>query len=216
MNRIRSCLLTRFVHSDRLSAPAQDFFWLYCTIPGKKLPPQKSRFWGAIPKKFLGYWGFPLKKSPQKAQNWGDFGAFSHQNRQLQPCLCRFPPSGCNVRKGVMKNGTKDIFKDCGARPRSGTCGLRRQQDPAFSQGPHHAQHLACVRRTGRLAHEPPADRVQRHGRQGEGHPAQRDQHDQQRRHRRPAAGRQGRQARRAGPAGPVLGPPRGRQRSGH
>ena len=75
MNRIRSCLLTRFVHSDRLSAPAQDFFWLYCTIPGKKLPPQKSRFWGAIPKKFLGVWGFPLKKSPQKAPNWGDFGA---------------------------------------------------------------------------------------------------------------------------------------------
>lgn len=92
MNRIRSCLLTRFVHSDRLSAPAQDFFWLYCTIPGKKLPPQKSRFWGAIPKKFLGFWGFPLKKSPPKAPNWGDFGGFSHQNRQLQPCLCRFPP----------------------------------------------------------------------------------------------------------------------------
>ena len=34
--------------------------------------------------------------------------------------------------------------------------------------------------------------------------------------YRRPAAGRQGRQARRAGPAGPVLGPLRGRQRSGH
>ena len=33
---------------------------------------------------------------------------------------------------------------------------------------------------------------------------------------RRPATGRQGRQARRAGPAGSVLGPFRGRQRSGH
>ena len=182
-----------FLHSSRFSAPVRDLFCLYCIIPGKKLPPQKSRFWGAIPKKFLGVWGFPLKKSPPKAQNWGDFWGFFHQNRQLQPCLCRFSPSGCNVRKGVMKNGTKDIFKACGARPRSGTCGLRRQQDPAFSQGPHHAQHLACVRRTGRLAHEPPADRVQRHGGQREGHPAQRDQHEQQRRHRRPAAGRQGR-----------------------
>ena len=92
MNRIHRCLLTRFVHSDRLSAPAQDFFWLYCTIPGKKLPPQKSRFWGAIPKKFFGGLGLPPQKTPQKAQNWGDFGGFSHQNRQLQPCLCRFPP----------------------------------------------------------------------------------------------------------------------------
>jgi hypothetical protein len=77
MNRIRSCPLTRFVHSDRLSAPAQDFFWLYCTIPGKKLPPQKSRFWGAIPKKFLGFWGFPLKKSPPKSPKLGGFwGSF--------------------------------------------------------------------------------------------------------------------------------------------
>jgi hypothetical protein len=110
MNRIRSCPLTRFVHSDRLSAPAQDFFWLYCTISGKKLPPQKSRFWGAIPKKFLGLWGFPLKKSPQKAQNWGGFWGVSHQNRQLQPCLCRFSPSGCNVRKGVMKKWNEGHF----------------------------------------------------------------------------------------------------------
>ena len=47
-----------------------------------------------------------------------------------------------------MKNGTKDIFEACGARPRSGACGLRRQQDPALAQGPHHAQHLACVQPT--------------------------------------------------------------------
>jgi hypothetical protein len=92
MNRIRSCPLTRFVHSDRLSAPAQDFFWLYCTISGKKLPPQKSRFWGAIPKKFLGLWGFPLKKSPQKAQNWGDFGVFPTKTGSCSPACAGFSP----------------------------------------------------------------------------------------------------------------------------
>ncbi|MDR3768714.1 MAG: hypothetical protein Q3X99_05325, partial [Faecalibacterium sp.] len=76
MNRIRSCLLTRFVHSDRLSAPAQDFFWLYCTIPGKKLPPQKSRFWGAIPKKFLGFGASPSKNPPKKPKIGGILGCF--------------------------------------------------------------------------------------------------------------------------------------------
>ena len=92
MNRIRSCLLTRFVHSDRLSAPAQDFFWLYCTIPGKKLPPQKSRFWGAIPKKFWGFGASPSKNPPKKPKIGGILGQFPPKNRQLQPCLCRFPP----------------------------------------------------------------------------------------------------------------------------
>ena len=92
MNRIRRCLLTRFVHSDRLSAPARDLFCLYCIIPGKKLPPQKSRFWGAIPKKFLGFWDFPLKKSPQKAQNWGDFGVFPTKTGSCSPACAGFPP----------------------------------------------------------------------------------------------------------------------------
>ena len=92
MNRIRSCPLTLFVHSDRLSAPARDLFCLYCIIPGKKLPPQKSRFWGAIPKKFLGVWASPSKNPPKKPKIGGIWGRFPPQNRQLQPCLCRVSP----------------------------------------------------------------------------------------------------------------------------
>ena len=76
MNRIRRCLLTRFVHSDRLSAPARDIFCLYCIIPGKKLPPQKSRFWGAIPKKFLGFGASPSKNPPKKPKIGGILGCF--------------------------------------------------------------------------------------------------------------------------------------------
>ena len=41
------------------------------------MPPQKSRFWGGNSKKIFGVLAFPLKKSPQKAQNWGDLGVFS-------------------------------------------------------------------------------------------------------------------------------------------
>ena len=55
------------------------------------MPPQKSRFWGAIPKKFLGFWGFPLKKSPQKAQNWGDFGVFPTKTGGCSPACAGFP-----------------------------------------------------------------------------------------------------------------------------
>ena len=128
MNRIRSCLLTRFVHSDRLSAPARDRFCLYCIISGKKLPPQKSHFWGAIPKKFLGFGAFPSKNPPPKSPKLGGFWGLFPPKQAAAALPVPVSPSGCNVRKGIMKNGTKDIFKACGARPRSGSCGLRRQR----------------------------------------------------------------------------------------
>ena len=110
MNRIRSCLLTRFVHSDRLSAPARDLFCLYCIIPGKKLPPQKSRFGGAIPKIF-GVLRLPLKKSPQKAQNWGDLGAFSPSKRAAAALPVPVFPLWLQCAERSHENGTKDILK---------------------------------------------------------------------------------------------------------
>ena len=41
----------------------------------EKIAPSEKPFLGGNSKKNFGFWGFPLKKSPQKAQNWGDFGA---------------------------------------------------------------------------------------------------------------------------------------------
>lgn len=91
MNRIRRCLLTRFVHSDRLSAPARDLFCLYCIIPGKKLPPQKSRFWGAIPKKFLGFGASPSKNPPKKPKIGGIWGWFPTKTGGCSPACAGFP-----------------------------------------------------------------------------------------------------------------------------
>ena len=94
MNRTRSCLLTHFVHSDRLSAPAQDFFWLYCTIPGKKLPPQKSRFLGGNSKKIFGVLGLPPQKipPPKKPQIGGILGDFPTKTGSCSPACAGFPP----------------------------------------------------------------------------------------------------------------------------
>lgn len=91
VNRIRRCLLTRFVHSDRLSAPARDLFCLYCIIPGKKLPPQKSRFWGAIPKKFLGFGASPSKNPPKKPKIGGILGWFPTKTGGCSPACVGFP-----------------------------------------------------------------------------------------------------------------------------
>ena len=92
MNRIRRCLLTRFVHSDRLSAPARNLFCLYCIIPGKKLPPQKSRFWGAIPKKFLGFGASPSKNPPKKPKIGGIWGWFPTKTGGCSPACAGFLP----------------------------------------------------------------------------------------------------------------------------
>ena len=92
MNRIRSCLLTRFVHSDRLSAPAQDFFWLYCTIPGKKnCPLRKAVFGGAIPKNFWGFGASPSKNPPKKPKIGGILGAFPTKTGNCSPACAGFP-----------------------------------------------------------------------------------------------------------------------------
>jgi hypothetical protein len=54
-------------------------FVLYHTR--EKIAPSEKPFLGGNSKKIFGVWGFPLKKSPQKAQNWGDLGAFSPSKR---------------------------------------------------------------------------------------------------------------------------------------
>ena len=43
----------------------------------EKIAPSEKPFLGGNSKKIFGVLAFPLKKSPQKAQNWGDLGAFS-------------------------------------------------------------------------------------------------------------------------------------------
>ena len=54
-------------------------FVLYHTR--EKIAPSEKPFLGGNSKKIFGVVGFPLKKSPQKAQNWGDLGAFSPSKR---------------------------------------------------------------------------------------------------------------------------------------
>lgn len=131
MNRIRSCLLTRFVHSDRLSAPARNLFCLYCIISGKKLPPQKSRFLGGSSKKIFRRFSLFLPISPQKGPFLGGKWGFGKGLVQPGPCGLRRqrppPPLWLQLAERKHENGTKDIFEACGARPRSGACGLRRQ-----------------------------------------------------------------------------------------
>ena len=108
--------------------PERDLFCLYCIIPGKKLPPQKSRFWGGNSKKIFWGLGLPPQKIPPKSPKLGGFWGGFPPKQAAAALPVPVSPSGCNVRKGIMKNGMKDIFKACGACPRSGSCGLRRQR----------------------------------------------------------------------------------------
>lgn len=125
----------------------------------EKIAPSEKPFLGGNSKKIFGALGLPPQKIPPKSPKLGGFWGLFPPKQAAAALPVPVSPSGCNVRKGVMKNGTKDIFKACGARPRSGSCGLRRQrpgrkrpqEGPLNGTFPRRSFHRKQVKKKGLL-----------------------------------------------------------------